>query len=39
VVNSAGLGIIANQFCVDTGCLVYRLDVLVVESFKLQTLF
>jgi len=36
-VNSACLGIIANQFCFETRCFVYHL--LQAEPFKLQTVF
>ena len=38
-VNSARLGIIANQFGFATGCFVYHLNELRVEYFKLQTSF
>ena len=38
-VNSAHLSIIANQFCCEIGCVVYHLNVLQAESFKLRTCF
>ena len=34
-VNSTLPGTIANQFCFETGCFIYHLNVLWVESFKL----
>ena len=36
VVNSACLAIIASQFCFETGCYVYHLNVLGAEYFQLQ---
>ena len=32
-------GIIANQFCSETGCFVYHLNVLRVQSFKMRIFF
>ena len=37
LINSVHLSIVANQFCFETGCFVYHLDVLGVKSLKLQT--
>ena len=36
MVNSAHLSIMANQFCFETGCFVYHLNVLEAESFKFE---
>ena len=37
-VNAAHLSITANQFCFETGCFVYDLNVLQVESFKIANI-
>jgi len=39
MVNSGCLSFIENQFHFETGGFLYHLNVLQVESFKLQTLF
>ena len=36
VVNSACLGIIANQVCFETGCFIYNLKVLQAESLNCE---
>jgi len=34
---TGSLGIIANQFCFETGCCICHLDMLQAESFKIAS--